>query len=92
MFSLDYIIGLAGKRTVPIEIGSKYSDNDWSQKLMTIEEFIEKYIVNVKSHGIDDSGKSKGYLAQHPLFEQVNQQQPAAASLEWRKNKQTFLS
>jgi len=65
-FSIDYIISLAGKRTVPIELGSKYTDENWSQKLMTIEQFIEEFIL------IDSNSKVKGYLAQHPLFDQVN--------------------
>lgn len=64
-FSIDYIINLAGKRTVPIELGSKYTDENWSQKLMTIEQFIEEFIL------IDKNSKVKGYLAQHPLFDQV---------------------
>jgi len=50
---------------VPVEIGSKYTDDDWSQKLMTIEDFIQAFIVN------PTSANNKGYLAQHPLFYQV---------------------
>lgn len=66
--SIDYILEKAGNRTVPIEIGSKYTDINWSQKLMTIKEFVDKFIL------IDSkvSGENKGYLAQHPLFNQVN--------------------
>lgn len=62
MFSIDYLLSISGKRTVPIEIGSKYTEADWSQKLMTLKEFIDKFIIN---------GQSLGYLAQHPLFDQV---------------------
>lgn len=61
-WSIDYILQIAGNRTVPIEIGSKYTDDSWSQKLMTISEFIQKYILN---------SESVGYLAQHPLFDQI---------------------
>jgi lysine-specific demethylase 8 len=75
-WSIDYLIRLAGKRTVPIEIGSKYSDADWSQKLMTIEEFIKRFILNDAASNAGKNEKSeekntKGYLAQHPLFDQV---------------------
>ena len=45
-WSLQYIKDVAGCRTVPIELGSKYTDDAWSQKLLTLEEFIEKYIEN----------------------------------------------
>lgn len=42
-FSFDYLIKLAGDRTVPIELGSRYSDDDWTQKLMTISDFVQQY-------------------------------------------------
>jgi len=29
-----------------VELGSHYTDNDWSQQLMTITNFIDKYIDN----------------------------------------------
>lgn len=55
---------MAGARTVPVEIGKHYADENWSQKLMTLQEFIKKYYL--------EEGDSLGYLAQHNLFEQVN--------------------
>ncbi|XP_005405191.1 PREDICTED: lysine-specific demethylase 8 isoform X2 [Chinchilla lanigera] len=45
-WSLDYIREVAGCRTVPVEVGSRYTDEDWSQTLMTVEEFVSKYITN----------------------------------------------
>jgi hypothetical protein len=42
-YSFDYLIKLAGDRTVPIELGSRYSDDDWTQKLMTITDFVKQY-------------------------------------------------
>ena len=41
---------------------------------MTIEEFVSKFIVdNEKASAESDaSPKTKGYLAQHPLFQQVS--------------------
>ena len=42
-FSFDYLIKIAGDRTVPIELGSRYSDDDWTQKLMTISDFVKQY-------------------------------------------------
>ena len=65
-WNVEYIKQIAGKRTVPIEIGSKYNEEDWSQKLMTIGEFIERFIENKQN---------TGYLAQHPLFDQVRLKQ-----------------
>lgn len=62
-WSINYIKAKAGFRTVPIEIGSKYTEESWSQKLMTINEFIDKFVVN--------SASQTGYLAQHQLFDQI---------------------
>ena len=42
--SLEYLKKVAGPRTVPVELGSRYTDDDWSQQLMTIKTFIEGYI------------------------------------------------
>ena len=45
LVSIDYLKRIAGPRTVPVEIGLRYTDEDWSQKLMTISDFIDKYIL-----------------------------------------------
>ncbi|CAF3962801.1 unnamed protein product, partial [Rotaria magnacalcarata] len=62
-WSFDYLIKLAGDRTVPVELGSRYSDDDWTQKLMTIADFIKKYC--------KQRSPKCGYLAQHPLLDQI---------------------
>ncbi|GBN24144.1 Lysine-specific demethylase 8 [Araneus ventricosus] len=62
---IDYILGKARYRTVPIEIGSKYTDDNWTQSLMTVGDFVEKYIKNKLDQ------KEIGYLAQHNLFNQI---------------------
>lgn len=51
---------------MPIELGEHYVDPTWSQKLMTVGEFIEAHIVPQM-----EENTPVGYLAQHPLFEQV---------------------
>ncbi|XP_059548127.1 bifunctional peptidase and arginyl-hydroxylase JMJD5 isoform X3 [Myotis daubentonii] len=45
-WSLEYIQEIAGCRTVPVEVGSRYTDEEWSQRLMTVSEFISCYILN----------------------------------------------
>ncbi|XP_050531961.1 bifunctional peptidase and arginyl-hydroxylase JMJD5 [Daktulosphaira vitifoliae] len=60
---LNYIIKTAGCRTVPVEIGSSYADEDWSQTLITIEEFIKDKVIN--------PNEKTTYLAQHQLFNQI---------------------
>lgn len=42
--SFDYFDAIAGHRTVPIEIGSSYASDDWTQTFMTFHEFCKKYI------------------------------------------------
>nr|XP_020660492.1 lysine-specific demethylase 8 isoform X3 [Pogona vitticeps] len=63
-WSVDYLRQVAGSRTVPVELGSRYTDEEWSQTLMTVGDFISRYI---KSEGQDQTG----YLAQHQLFDQI---------------------
>ncbi|NXN93326.1 KDM8 protein, partial [Rhinopomastus cyanomelas] len=61
-WSVDYFCQVAGCRTVPVELGARYTDEEWSQQLMTVSDFIDQYILNENS---------VGYLAQHQLFEQI---------------------
>ncbi|KAF9564116.1 hypothetical protein EC968_004619 [Mortierella alpina] len=74
---LDTLCRTAGPdRLVPIEIGSQYTDDQWTQKLVTMREFIQQYVVrDATSHGEDSANEEHrmpiGYLAQHDLFEQI---------------------
>lgn len=69
-WNLSYIKEIAGSRLVPVEIGSKYTEDSWTQKLMTISDFIENYILEAEKET-----KPVGYLAQHQLFEQIHELQ-----------------
>lgn len=78
---------VAGYRTVPIETGQTYHAKDAGTRLLTIEEFIQSYIMpghdtlppinstSSDSLGHDDgptfSSAPCGYLAQHELLEQI---------------------
>lgn len=59
----NYLNKIAGSRTVPIEIGSRYTEEDWTQHLVNFSEFLQKHVITRNSE--------VGYLAQHQLFEQV---------------------
>lgn len=66
-WSIDYLKNIAGYRTVPVELGSRYTDDTWTQKLMTIGDFIDNYI-----NPIENGQESEiAYLAQHQLFDQI---------------------
>eukprot|EP01033_Poteriospumella_lacustris_P002320 gene2320-1696_t len=85
--NLSYISEVAGYRTVPIETGQTYHAKDAGTRLLTIEEFIQSYIMpghdtlppinstSSDSLGHDDaptfSSAPCGYLAQHELLEQI---------------------
>lgn len=69
-WSVDYLMKIACHRTVPVEIGSKYTDENWTQKLITLEEFVSTYIWG---DGVDDEHRKVGYLAQYQLFDQIPQ-------------------
>ncbi len=60
-WSVDFFRLNHGHRSVPVEIGSRYTDPDWTQTIMTIEELIERF----------DDDDRKVYLAQHQLLEQI---------------------
>ncbi|XP_023672310.1 lysine-specific demethylase 8 [Paramormyrops kingsleyae] len=64
-WSIEYLRRVAGCRTVPVEVGSRYTDEDWSQRLITVSAFIDRYILG------KEEGDGVGYLAQHQLFDQV---------------------
>ncbi|KAG0237724.1 hypothetical protein BGW42_000130 [Actinomortierella wolfii] len=57
---LDALCKAAGPdRLVPIEIGSQYTDEHWTQKLVTTREFIEQYIFDpshISSSTVIDRG------------------------------------
>ena len=50
-------------RTVPVELGSKYTDEAWTQSLMAFGDFVEYHILR--------PNPTTGYLAQYDLFVQV---------------------
>ena len=63
-WNMEYFGRIMGHRTVPIEIGNRYTDLDWTQTLMTTNTFIKEYVLN-------SNPTSVGYLAQHELFNQI---------------------
>jgi lysine-specific demethylase 8 len=66
--SIDYLRSIAGPgRIVPVEIGSDYRSDDWTQKLMDLEDFLQALDSKGQPHQ-----KTSGvlYLAQHSLFKQ----------------------
>ncbi|CAM6129797.1 unnamed protein product [Calypogeia fissa] len=62
---LDYLLKVAGNRTVPVEIGEHYLAPGWKQELMTIGELLER------SHAPAVTSATRPYLAQHALFDQI---------------------
>ncbi|KAG8227129.1 hypothetical protein J437_LFUL001673 [Ladona fulva] len=68
-WSPGYLAKVAGERTVPVELGPNYIHPAWGQKLMTIREFVNTHMLDENSQ--DSKVDQIGYLAQHPLFEQV---------------------
>ncbi|VDM20978.1 unnamed protein product, partial [Hydatigera taeniaeformis] len=55
----------AGYRTIPIEVGSSYTDESWGQRLVTVNQFFETFILN------PDKKQPLGYLAQHQILLQI---------------------
>lgn len=64
---LDYLKRVAGDRTVPVEVGKNYLCQDWKQELIPFSQFLER----IQSNG--SSASVPTYLAQHQLFDQINE-------------------
>ncbi|GMQ00711.1 hypothetical protein CsSME_00047679 [Camellia sinensis var. sinensis] len=64
---MDYLKRVAGCRTVPVEVGKNYICSEWKQELITFSQFLERIQSN------DSSSTGPTYLAQHPLFDQIQE-------------------
>lgn len=64
---MDYLKKVAGSRTVPVEVGKNYLCTEWKQELITFSEFLERIQSN------DSTSFVPTYLAQHPLFDQIQE-------------------
>ncbi|XP_045137895.1 bifunctional peptidase and arginyl-hydroxylase JMJD5-like isoform X1 [Portunus trituberculatus] len=67
-WSLSYFRKVAGARTVPVEVGARYTDSSWYQRLMTLDEYFTEYVARS-----GNEERPTGYLAQHHLLDQVPQ-------------------
>ncbi|KAI0781372.1 Clavaminate synthase-like protein [Trametes elegans] len=65
--SLDYLRAVAGPgRVIPVEVGSDYRSDDWTQKMMPWEEFLDALEPSTSS----TQPQPVLYLAQHSLLKQ----------------------
>jgi hypothetical protein len=45
--NIPYLRATAGPRTVPVEIGSHYLAEGWGQRLITFDESLDTYMINI---------------------------------------------
>lgn len=55
---------------MPVEVGSDYRRDDWTQQLMDWEDFLLALQSNGNEKDEADKGRRSLYLAQHSLFNQ----------------------
>jgi len=72
----QYLLSVAGLRTIPVEIGKHYLASEWRQKLMLFSEFLQlmfcdKNDKNVESNNSNEEQVWTHYLAQHDLLRQI---------------------
>lgn len=68
----NYLLNICRNRTVPIEIGKNYTNENWSQDLVKFEEFFRRQITgDGGGTSFSESSQQVEYLAQHNLFEQI---------------------
>ncbi|KAI0086642.1 Clavaminate synthase-like protein [Irpex rosettiformis] len=69
--SIEYLEKIAGPgRIVPVEVGSDYRTDDWTQTLMSWESFLASLSVLYGGSEKEQVPKPVLYLAQHNLFTQ----------------------
>lgn len=67
--SIEYLRFVAGPgRVVPVEIGSDYRDDDWTQQIMPWDDFLEALHPGSNPQGTE--ARPMLYLAQHDLLKQ----------------------
>ncbi|KAM0755205.1 Clavaminate synthase-like protein [Meredithblackwellia eburnea MCA 4105] len=68
--SFEYLSRIAGPgRVVPVEVGRNYTDENWGQRIVGFDEFLD----SLRGHGLreeGEEGEGEMYLAQHDLFRQ----------------------
>ena len=68
---------------VPLQVGQHYLAEGWGQQMMTLADFAQKHMQHNSAAAAEEEGPASpaffseppgrvGYLAQHPLFEQVS--------------------
>lgn len=81
----EYILKktFGGRRLVPVEIGRSYTDEGWGQRIMSVGEFMRRYMLRSRDEknkkedeewGGNKDGDGDGgiaYLAQHDLLGQI---------------------
>ncbi|KAJ1943528.1 hypothetical protein FBU59_002882 [Linderina macrospora] len=66
---LEYLRSAVGHhRLVPVELGARYTDSDWSQQLMPFGDYLDQLIYPSQCANPPEVG----YLAQHNLFTQAS--------------------
>ncbi|KAJ1871472.1 Lysine-specific demethylase 8 [Coemansia sp. RSA 486] len=67
--NLEYLrVAVGHNRLVPVELGAKYTDGDWTQELMPFGRFIDEVVY---PSSVEEACKA-GYLAQHDLVSQAH--------------------
>ena len=66
-WTAEYVRRVAGLRTVSVEIGARYTDSGWTQKLMTVGEFIDGFVLAdglaIAVEGTCFGSRSSAYVA-----------------------------
>ncbi|KAJ3241474.1 Lysine-specific demethylase 8 [Chytriomyces hyalinus] len=62
-WTVDSLRSRFGSRIVPVETGSKYTEDSWSQRIMTMQQFIDTFIYRESGLGADD-GDAQSVLSE----------------------------
>ncbi|KAI9226500.1 MAG: hypothetical protein DHS80DRAFT_32671 [Piptocephalis tieghemiana] len=62
---------VAGLRTVPMEVGARYTDDQWTQKLVTFDSFLQDHWAPLSRRTPEATTEGAWYLAQYDLVDQI---------------------
>jgi hypothetical protein len=76
--NMQYLLSVAGLRTVPVEIGKHYLASEWRQRLMLFSDFLQLMCCDNNDKSKNNNGENNNsngeqvhYLAQHDLLRQI---------------------
>ena len=67
----EYLLAVAGQRTVPIELGKHYLEEGWGQSLVSLGDFMARHIMLAGAFHLDSRSMQPPWLCSLPMCQAV---------------------